>query len=147
MKVILTDNVNKLGSSGDVVQVKNGYARNFLIPKGLAIMATQSNLNRLMEDNKKKFQHLEKKKKEALEFAHRLEGLSVNVAVETYEEDKLYGSVTALDISRALEAENLKIDKNNIIISEPIKSLGIFDCIIKVHPEVEAKIKVWVVKN
>lgn len=147
MKIILKENVEKLGKCGEIIKVKEGFARNFLIPKGLAVLATLANLRQLEEEEKRKTQQLDRDKKEAQNLALRLEGLSVNVAVETYEEDKLYGSVTALDITRALDEEGIKIDKKCIILNEPIKTLGIFDCMIKLHPEVETKIKVWVVKK
>ncbi len=147
MKIILKQDIEKLGRSEDVVEVKDGYARNFLIPKGQAVLATSSNLNQLMQEKKKKLQQLERKKKEAKELAERLNGLSINVAVETYQEDKLYGSVTELDIIRALKEEGFKVDKNCIILKEPIKTLGIFDCAIKLHPEVQTEIKLWVVKK
>lgn len=147
MKIILRQDVEKIGRSGDIVQVKDGYARNFLIPKGLATRATPSNLNKLTEEKKQRTQQLEKEKNEALQSASRLKGLSVNVAVETYEEDKLYGSVTAQDIARALKEEGFVIDKKCITLKEPIKTLGIFDCTIKLHPEVDTEIKIWVVKK
>ena len=147
MKVILKEDIEKLGKGGDIVEVKDGLARNFLIPKGLALLATPSNLGLLAEQRKRQSQRLEKEKKEALGLSSRLNGLSVNVSVETYEEDKLYGSVTAGEITRALEEEGIKIDKKCIILNEPIKALGIFDCIVRLHPEVETKIKIWVVKK
>lgn len=147
MKIILSHDFVNLGKSGDIIQVKDGYARNFLIPKGFAVLATPSTLSQLAEEKKKKSQQLEEEKNEALALAQRLQGLSVNVAVETYEEDKLYGSVTSQDISRALEEEGFPVDKKCIIINDSIKTLGIFDCIIRILPEVETKIKIWVVKR
>jgi large subunit ribosomal protein L9 len=147
MKVILKQAIEKLGKRGDVIQVKDGHARNFLIPRGIAAEASVANLNQLQQEEKKRSQQLQKEKQKAEELISRIEGLSVNVAAETYEEDKLYGSITALEIKRALEAEGVKVDKNHIVLNEPIKTLGIFDCIIKPHPEVQTKIKVWVVKN
>jgi large subunit ribosomal protein L9 len=147
MKVILRQAIEKLGKRGDVIQVKDGHARNFLIPRGIATEASVANLNQLQQEEKKRSQQLQKEKQKAEELISRIEGLSVNVAAETYEEDKLYGSITALEIKHALEAEGIKVDKNHIVLNEPIKTLGIFDCIIKLHPEVQTKIKVWVVKN
>lgn len=147
MKIILKNEVQKLGKTGEIVQVKNGHARNFLIPKGLAVEATSANLNQLEQEKKKRSQQLLAERQKAEELIARIQGLSINVTAETYEEDKLYGSISPSEIKRALEAEGVKVDKNHIVIDEPIKTLGIFDCIIKPHPEVQTKIKVWVVKK
>jgi large subunit ribosomal protein L9 len=147
MKVILLQDIEKLGKANDVVEVKDGFARNYLIPQRKAIPATYQNLKRLEEENKKRLKKLEASKKQAEELAKRLNGFSVNVLVKVHDNDELYGSVTAQQISEALKQEGFDIDKKCIILNEPIKSLGVFDCIIKLHPEVEARIKVWVVKE
>lgn len=147
MKVILMQDIEKLGKSGDLVQTKDGYARNYLFPRGLAVLATPAALHQLAIRKKIQEQQLEKDKKEALALASQLNGISVNLAVEVHEEDQLYGSITSAEIARALEGEGIKIDKKMIILKNPIKTLGIFDLVIKLHPEVEAQIKLWVVKK
>jgi large subunit ribosomal protein L9 len=147
MKVILIEDIEKLGKANEVVEVKDGFARNYLIPQRKAIPATPQNLLRLEEQNKRRQREQEKAKQEAIELARSLDGLSVNVSVRVHDEDKLYGSVTAEEISEALKQEGFDIDKKCIILEEPIKRLGVFDCVVRLHPEVEAKIRVWVVKE
>ena len=147
MKVILRQDHDKLGESGSVIQVKAGYARNFLIPKGIVYPATAENIKRYDSEkaqmNQKKIQ--EQKKSE--ELAKVLENVSCTITVQVGEEDKLFGSVTSQNIAESLEAQGHKIDKRKIVLEEPIKSLGIYSVPIKLHSEVEAKVKVWVVKE
>jgi len=147
MEVILTQEVKGLGKTQAVVKVKDGFARNFLLPKGLALFATKENLAKIAEIEKRKAMQLEKEKSQAEELARRLKGVAINVAVATNEEDNLYGSVTDADIVSALKEEGFNIDEQNILLNEPLKNLGIYDVAIKLHPEVQAKIKVWVVKK
>lgn len=147
MRIILIKDIEKLGKEGEVLEVKDGFARNFLLPKKLAIPATEENLKHLELEKKRKLQQQEKEKQKAEEIAKKLDGLSINVAVQTHNEDELYGSVGPLEISKALQEEGFSIDKKSIILEEPIKKLGVFDCIVRLHPQVEAKIKVWVVRK
>jgi large subunit ribosomal protein L9 len=147
MKVILLKDIEKLGKTYDVVEVKDGFARNYLIPQKKAIPLTDKNLKYIEEQKKKILREKETEKKKAYELAKKLEGKSINVLMKVHDNDQLYGSVTAQKISEALEQEGFKIDKKCIILDEPIKSLGVFDCLIRLHPEVETKIKVWVVKE
>lgn len=136
-----------MGKAGVVVKVKDGFARNFLIPNGLAIPKTSGNLKILEQERQKKFLHLEKAKHEAEELKNRLAGLSLTIPVLVQEEDKLYGSITVPDVASALKEEGFEIDKDSIMLDEPIKSLGIYEIQIKLHPEVTGKIKVWIVKK
>ena len=147
MEVILTQNVEKLGNVGDVVKVKDGFARNFLIPQKLAFLATRENISKIDAQKKRKLQEYEKEKKEAENFAEKLKKVSCTVSVEVNDLDKLYGAVNEADIVRALELEGFKIDKKNLIIEKPIEELGIFEIGIKLHPEVTAKIRLWVTKK
>jgi len=147
MEVILTRGYKGLGKTQAVVKVKDGFARNFLLPKGLALLATKENLAKIAEIEKRKAMQLEKEKSQAEELARRLKGVAINVAVATNEEDNLYGSVTDADIVSALKEEGFNIDEQNILLNEPLKNLGIYDVAIKLHPEVQAKIKVWIVKK
>ncbi|MFH1640862.1 MAG: 50S ribosomal protein L9 [Candidatus Omnitrophota bacterium] len=147
MEVILNKDINRLGKAGQVVEVKDGFARNFLIPNGLAILKTQANLNKLQQEKEKKSLGLEKAKKQAEELKARLANLSLTIPVLIQEEDRLYGSITPVELESTLKEEGFDIDKNSIILDEPIKSLGIYEVAVKLHPEVLAKIKVWIVKK
>lgn len=147
MKVILKEQVEKLGSSGDIVEVKPGYGRNFLIPRGLALRATEANI-RIVEEKKRRLIAMEEKeKKEAQILAEKLTGTSVTIPVEVGEDEKLFGSVTSMDIAKGLNEEGVEIDKRDILLEDPIKKLGVYDIQIRLHPEITATIKVWVVKK
>ncbi len=147
MEVILNQDVEKLGKGGTVVKVKAGFARNFLIPNGLALPLTPANLKKLQQDKLRKALQSEKVKKESEAFGERLASISLTIPALTKEEDKLYGSITSQDIVNALKEEGIDIDENSVVLDEPIKSLGIYEIPIKLHPEVTAQIKVWVVKK
>jgi large subunit ribosomal protein L9 len=147
MEVILVQDVDRLGKSNSIVKVKDGFARNFLIPNKLAIPLTAENLKKLEQEKQKKLLHSEKVKRLAEEQAKRLSGFSLTIPVLTLEDDRLYGSVTAQDIASGLKDEGVEIDKNSIVLTEPIKSLGIYEVAVKLHPEVTATFKVWVVKK
>ncbi|MGQ9559046.1 MAG: 50S ribosomal protein L9 [Candidatus Oleimicrobiaceae bacterium] len=146
MKVILKQDFEKLGKAGEVVEVKAGYARNYLLPKGVALEATSSNLRVFEEQKKLDAQRLDKAKKAALALADKLEGVSCTAAVAAGEEDRIFGSVTSQTIAQLLKEKGFDIDKKKILLEEPIKALGIYDVPIRLHPEVEVKVKVWVVK-
>jgi large subunit ribosomal protein L9 len=147
MEVILNQDVDKLGKAGAIVRVKDGFARNFLIPNGLALPLTPTNLKRLEQEKQRKILQLEKDKKESLGLKERLDNFSLTIPALTQEEDRLYGSVATQDIAQALKEEGFEIDKNSIILEQPIKSLGIYEVPIKLHPEVNVTIKVWIVKK
>lgn len=147
MEVILKQDVNKLGKAGTVIKVKEGFARNFLIPNKLAIALNQANLRMLEQEKFSKTSQLEKIKKECVELKEKLANISLTIPALIQEEDKLYGSVTSQDIAEALKEEGFDIDKNIIALEEPIKSLGIYEVCVKLHPEIQAKIKVWIVKK
>jgi len=136
-----------LGKAGAVVKVKDGFARNFLIPCGLAIPLTPANFKKLEQAKERKILQLEKIKKESEDKKARLDSFSLTIPALVKEEDKLYASIGSQDIAAALEDEGFDIDKKSIILDEPIKSLGIYEIPIKLHPEVTAQIKVWVVKK
>ena len=147
MKVILTEDVKSVGAMGDIVDVKDGFARNFLFPENLARLAIDSNL-KIMEDiKKKKILAATKEKKEAEALKGKISALSCTIPVEAGEDDKLFGSVTSHDVSQAFESEGFSIDKRQINLEEPIKKLGVYTISVKLHPEVTAEVKVWVVKK
>ncbi len=147
MEVILVKDVDKVGRAGAVVKVKDGFARNLLLPKKLAIEVTPGNLKRLEQEKQKILQESEKKKQEAILLKERLDNLSLTISATAQDEKSLYGSVTAQDISNALKDEGIEIEKSLIILDEPIKSLGIYEISVKLHPEVPAKVKTWIVKK
>jgi len=147
MEVLLCQDVNKLGKSGDVVKVKPGYARNYLIPQQLACPVTPANLRRLERKKAKELELYAQQKGEAEALAEKLNKVSCTVTVEVNDLDRLYGSVTETDIINALELEGIKIDKGSILLEKPITELGIFEVGINLHPEVTAKVRVWVAKK
>jgi large subunit ribosomal protein L9 len=147
MEVILNKDVERLGRSGQVVKVKDGFARNFLFPNKLAVPLNAANLKRLEEEKLHQAQEQEKLKQDAEAPKDRLAGSSLTMPVLVQEDEKIYGSVSAADISAALKEDGLEVDKGLIILEEPIRALGIYEVPIKLHPEVNAKIKIWVVKK
>lgn len=146
-KIILKQTVAGLGKVGDIKNVKEGYARNFLFPKGLALEADQNNLKIVEHQKTKILEKLNKEIEKANEFAKKLSEVSVTIPVEVGKENKVFGSVVASDISQVLKTEGFEIDKKTILLANPLKELGAFDIGIKIHPEVTAKIKVWVVRK
>ena len=147
MEVILCQDVPKIGQVGEVVKVKDGFARNFLIPQKLAYVATKNNLNRIEREKKKKAEQHQQAKQEAVLFAEKLGKISLTISVEVNDLDKLYGSVSEGDILKALEAEGQVLERRQILIDKPINELGIFEVGIHLHSEVTAKIRVWVTKK
>ena len=147
MKVILIEDVRDLGSMGDIVNVKDGHARNFLFPKNMAKPATGSNLKIVEGIKKKKEQALLKEKKAAEDLKKKLSLVSCTIPVEAGDDDRLFGAVTAQDISSAFEEEGFSVDKRKILLEEPIKKLGVYHVVIKLHAEVTGEAKVWVVKK
>jgi large subunit ribosomal protein L9 len=147
MEVILSQDVQSLGKLGDVVKVKDGYARNYLLPRKLAFAATPSNLKRIEQQEKKRKAKYEADKQEVESFAERLSKVSCTLSVEVNDLDKLYGAISEADIAKALEVEGFSVNKKNIVIEQPIGELGIFDVGIKLHPEVTTKIRLWVTKK
>jgi len=147
MKVILRQDYESLGRVGDVVEVKNGFARNFLIPRKIAYSALKGNIAALEEEKKNLAKKREQELKAAETLSVELEKVSVTIPVQVGEEDKIFGTVTTQMIGDALKEKGYEIDKRKIEIPEAIKSLGIYDVSIKLHSSVEAKIKVWVVRE
>lgn len=147
MEVILTQDVNGIGKSGAVIKVKDGFARNFLFPQKFAVISTERNLKTLELGRQKKNLQMEKMKKDAEKVRDRLQNLSLTIPVLTQEKEKLYGSISAADLQNALKEENIDIDKDDILLEEPIKALGIYEIPVNLHPEISATIKVWIVKK
>jgi large subunit ribosomal protein L9 len=145
MKVILREDVPDLGSIGDVVNVKNGYARNYLIPKQLAVQANTKNLHQLEHQRRLIEAHKSRVRKDAHTLAEDIEKISCTIPMLVGEQDKLFGSVTAKDIEEALAQEGIDISRKRIVLEEPIKSLGVYTVDVRLHTQVTAKLKVWVV--
>ena len=145
MKLILSQNVENLGRIGDLVKVKNGYARNFLIPRGLGLVANEGNQSALNHQ----LRLLDKKKAlilgEAKKAAANIEKISVTVTKQVGEDERIFGSVTTTELEELLAAEGVKVSKKDIKLSEEIKKVGVYSAEVKVHPEVTAKFKIWVV--
>jgi len=147
MQIILLEDIPSLGKAGDIVEVAGGYARNYLLPQGKAVETSRRNLRVLEHQKKVVEQKLKRRKKDALRLKEELEGLSLTIAKKVGEMDRLYGSVTTMDIEEALREEGYEIDRKKIDLEEPIKHLGIYTVPVKIHPEVTAQLKVWVVKE
>jgi large subunit ribosomal protein L9 len=147
MKVILRQNYSQLGNIGDVVEVKNGFARNFLIPRSIAFRATEGNLNALEQEKKQLARKEEKVIQDSEKLAAQLGSVSLTITMKVGEDDKLFGAVTSQMISESLTEKGYSIDKRIIELEEPIKTLGIFEVPVKLHSKVSAKVKVWVVRE
>lgn len=145
MKIILRQEVENLGDIGEIVSVKAGYARNYLIPRGMAYFASPKAIKMLEHEKKQYAIRMDKLKGEAEVLSAKLADVQVTIPMQVGEEDKLFGSVTNVMIAQELADRGYEVERRSILIEEPIKSLGIFDVKIKLHPEVTATIKVWVI--
>ena len=145
MQVILREDIEKLGKIGDLVKVKDGYGRNYLLPMKKAIAATPKNLKAMEHARKMVSDRLRKLKKEAAADAYNIKALSLTIKAKTGEEGKLFGSVTSMDIAEAAKAQGVVIDKRKIVLDEPIKRLGEFTITVKLPADVTAELKVTVV--
>ena len=147
MKVILKEDIESLGKRGDTIKVADGYARNYLMPKGLAIAATSKSAQAIEHEKKLIAKRDEKEKKNAEALLASFAGVAVTIARKTADQEKLFGSVTAKDIENALEEKGLKVDRKQIVLDEPIKQLGEFPIKIKLYPGIAADITVKVVEE
>jgi len=147
MEVILRQAVENLGKPGDVVKVKNGYARNYLLPHNLAYEATPGNLRRIQQERDRLDAAENQRRGSAQEIATKLEQVSVTFSARVGEEGKLFGSVTAADIAQQLEQQGFHIEKRQIDLHEPIKSLGVYRVPVRLHADVKPEIRVWVIKQ
>ncbi len=146
MKVILRKDVKGRGRTGDIVDVANGYARNFLIPQGFATLANKGTLDQAKSMQRARAIKLEKEKAGALELAEKLNAISVSIPVNAGEEGKLFGSVTVAQVTKEIEtALDMEIDKRDVTLSQQIKALGNYSASIELHPEVSASVSIEVV--
>lgn len=147
MEVILKEDVQNLGRALELVKVKNGYAHNFLFPRNLAVLATDS-AKRLLEADRAKAEERYRQEKAALQaVGEKMKELSLTIAAKVHEGEKLYGSVQASDISAKLKEVGHDIDKKHVLLAEPIKQLGMYTIKIQLHKEVETKIKLWIISD
>lgn len=147
MKLILRQDVSKLGTAGEIVDVKPGYGRNYLIPQGKAVMATKGALKQLEMIQKKAEERAELTIESARELAETLENTSVTIPVTVGENDRIHGSVTNQDIAEALAERDIEVDRHDITLDQDIKSLGEYSATVNLIGDIKAQIKVWVVKK
>jgi len=147
MKVILLEDIDKFGKAGEIIIVKEGYARNYLIPKNKAKEATLGNMKILDALKKKRASEDAKILNEAKKIAEKIATISLTIPAQAGEEEKLFGSVSNDDIASALAEQGINIDKKDIILDEPIKKLGVYQATVKIHQDVRAALRVWVVKK
>lgn len=145
MQVILREDVEHLGKSGELVTVRPGYGRNYLIPQGLAVMATEKNVARLAHEKRLISARNARLLKDAQAVADRLSSIEVAIQRQAGEEDKIFGSVTTRDVEEALREKGLPIDRKKIVLADPIRTLGVYTLDVKLTRDVVGKIKVWVV--
>jgi len=147
MEVILRQAVENLGHPGDLVKVSPGFARNYLLPRGIAYEATPGNLKRIAQE-KQRLEAAETSRRDtAQELADKLEQVSLTFSARVGEEGKLFGSVTAADIAQQLEAQGFHVEKRQIDLHEPIRTLGVYRVPVRLHADVKPEIKVWVIKQ
>ena len=147
MQVILKERLENLGDAGEVVNVKPGYARNYLIPQGLAYEATEANLKRIERERVQGEKRAAAEREGARQRAGAIEGLSITFTARAGEEGKLFGSITAADIAEKLAEQGVEVDRRQVQLEEPIRSLGVFTVAVRLHADVRPELKVWVVKE
>lgn len=149
VKVILRENVPALGEAGEIVSVKSGYARNYLLPQDLAYEATEASVRRLEQERERAEQTARRDYLESRRRASQLEELSLTFHARAGEESKLFGSITAADIADRLKEQDLdfEVDRRQIELDEPLKALGVYNIAIRLHADVRPEIKVWVIKE
>jgi large subunit ribosomal protein L9 len=147
MKVILLEDVPSLGKAGDLVKVSDGYGRNYLIPQKKAMVATEKSVKVIEHQKRLVQQRMEKAKKDAEKLGRQIENLSCTFAKTVGESGKLFGSVTSMDVENYLKENGIEVDRKKIALEEPIRNLGMFTVLIKLHPEVTTHLKVWVVQE
>ena len=147
MQVILRGSMEHLGAAGDVVNVKPGYARNYLLPQGLAFEATEANVRRIEREKAQVVKRANEDLQAARQRATAFEGVSVTFTARAGEEGKLFGSITSADIAEKLAEQGIEVDRKQIQIDEPIKALGVFSVPVRLHAEVRPELKVWVIKE
>lgn len=145
IKVVLRENVSKLGKRGDIVTVKNGYARNYLIPRNIGLIATEANLKRIETEKRKYVQSMAKFKEEREDLANKLNSVKIEIPTKMTAQGHLYGAIGEKQILEALEREGITLEDDSIYLEDPIKEMGIYKIKISVHPELpEVEIELWI---
>jgi large subunit ribosomal protein L9 len=147
VEIILLESVSNLGKRGDTVRVKPGYARNYLFPRKMAVMANNANKRSFAEEEKVRSRRDVVEMRSAKEQASKLADVSCTITVKVGEDDKLYGSVSSADIAKEMENQGYRIDKRHVLLEEPIKKIGVYTVDVRLHREVVVPIRVWVVKQ
>jgi large subunit ribosomal protein L9 len=147
MDVILTSNVTNVGKAGEIVKVKDGYARNFLLPEGLAYEATESNKRRIAAEAGRRAAGAAAEQGAAEAVAAKLREVSLTFTAKAGEGERLFGSITAADVASKLAEAGHKVDKRSIELDEPIRAIGVYQVPVRLHPAVRAEVRVWVVKE
>lgn len=147
MKVILIKDLGKLGKEGEAVEVKDGYARNYLIPQGMALQAIDKNFKKFQEVKSAKAKLREREKEKSLTLKTQLEKISLTIPAEAKDNEEIYGSINELQIVKLLKQEGVDIEKDKIIIESPIKKLGVYNIKINISSEICAVVRVWIVKK
>jgi large subunit ribosomal protein L9 len=147
MQVILMEDIDRLGKRGSIVTVADGYGRNYLIPQRKAIGATPGNRRWYEQEERQSTVRAEKARREAERLKKNIDKLSLTVIVQAGEDDKLFGSVTSQTIAQLLKEQGVEIDRRKIVLEEPLRELGVYTIPIRLHSEVEAQIKLWVVRE
>ena len=147
MEVILRQAIDNLGHPGDIVKVSPGYARNFLLPRGLAYEATEGNRKRISQEKTRLEAAENSRRDQASELAKKIDEVSLSFSARVGEEGKLFGSITSADIAQQLEAQGIHVERRMIDLHEPIKALGVYRIPIRLHADVKPEVKVWVIKG
>jgi large subunit ribosomal protein L9 len=147
VEIILLESVSNLGKRGDTVRVKPGYARNYLFPRKMAVMANNANKRSFAEEEKVRSRRDVVEMRSAKEQASKLADVSCTITVKVGEDDRLYGSVSSADIAKEMENQGYRIDKRHVLLEEPIKKIGVYTVDVRLHREVVVPIRVWVVKQ
>lgn len=145
MKIILMEDLENVGEKGAVVEVKDGYGRNYLIPRRLAVVASKGNVARYEEETRQRAHKIEAERRTAEQTAARLEGMEIQIAVRAGEENRIFGTVTTQQVADALAAQGYDVDRRRITLPEEIRTTGVYPATVKVHPQYPAEIKVAVV--
>lgn len=146
MKVILQEDVANLGTTGQVVNVADGYGRNYLLPRNLAVLADERNTRRTEHQQRLAAARQTKVLSAARDLASKISGTAVSIKRKAGDEDKLFGSVTNQDVQEALAAQGVEVDRRTIVLAEPIRNIGVFQVPVRVHKDVEATVKVYVIR-
>jgi len=147
MKIVLLKELARVGKEGQTVEVKNGYARNYLIPRGLALVATENNLKKLEMIKQSRLKAEQKMLDKVLKLKEALENTSLTLVTEVKKDEEIYGSIGETRILKALKEEGIELEHKKILLEDPIKKLGVYNLKVVLHPNVEANLKIWVVKK